>query len=252
MQVHYEGINRVLLLGMGGSSLAPEVLSYVFGALEPSESEDKPCLSILDSTDPAQVAQAAEDFPPDESLYIVSSKSGGTAEVMAMLDYFWEMSGRDGSRFVAVTDPATSLEKLAEERGFRKVFNADPNVGGRYSALTAFGLLPAALLGLDLKRLLARAEWMMNECSSLIPAARNPGLALGAVLAESALAGRDKLTILADAPLVTFGSWLEQLVAEIERQGWQRNCPGRSRTARRPLRLWAGPSVRLPAPGWSL
>ena len=226
-QVHYEGIHRVLLLGMGGSSLAPEVLSFVFASPEPEAAEGKPCLSILDSTDPAQVALLAEQYPPDLSLYVVSSKSGGTAEVMAALDYFWQLSGRDGSRFVAITDPGTSLEKLAKERGFRKVFNADPNVGGRYSALTAFGLVPAALLGLDVKRLLASAESMMRECSAQsgvtkgsaersrrIPAARKPGLVLGAVMAESALGGRDKLTVLADAPLVTIGSWLEQLIAE--------------------------------------
>jgi transaldolase/glucose-6-phosphate isomerase len=212
--VHYEGIKRVLMLGMGGSSLAPEVISFVFASPDPTTAEGKPCLSILDSTDPAQVARAAEDFPPDKSLYIVSSKSGGTAEVMAMLEYFWKLSGEDGSRFVAVTDPGTSLEKLANERGFLKVFNADPNVGGRYSALTAFGLLPAMLLGLDVKRLLIQSEWMMEQTTQEVPAARNPGLALSAVLAESALAGRDKLTLLADAPLAAFGSWLEQLIAE--------------------------------------
>jgi transaldolase/glucose-6-phosphate isomerase len=217
--VHYEGIKRVLMLGMGGSSLAPEVMSFVFASPEPAAAEGKPCLSILDSTDPAQVARAAEDFPPDKSLYIVSSKSGGTAEVMAMFDYFWELSGGDGSRFVAVTDPGTSLEKLAIERGFLKVFNADPSVGGRYSALTAFGLLPAVLLGLDMQRLLAQSKWMMEQSAQEVPAARNPGLALGAVLAESALAGRDKLTVLADAPLVSIGSWLEQLIAESSGKG---------------------------------
>ena len=212
--VHYNGIKRVLLLGMGGSSLAPEVLSFVFASPTREAAEGKPCLSILDSTDPAQVAQAAEQYPPDKSLYIVSSKSGTTAEMMAFFEYFWELSGGDGSRFVAVTDPGTPLEKLARERGFRKIFNADPNVGGRYSALTAFGLLPAALLGLDVKRLLAQAESMMEQSAAAISAARNPGLVLGAVMAEAALAGRDKLTILADEPLVTFGSWLEQLIAE--------------------------------------
>jgi transaldolase/glucose-6-phosphate isomerase len=223
--VHYDGINRILLLGMGGSSLAPEVLSFVFASPEPAAAEGKPCLSILDSTDPAQVAQAAEQYPPDKSLYIVSSKSGGTAEVMAMFEYFWELSGGKGSRFIAVTDPGTSLEKLAKERGFRKIFTADPHVGGRYSALTTFGLLPAMVMGVDVRRLLARAEWMMDECGGAsssqqggerieTPAARNPGLVLGAVMAEAALAGRDKLTILADAPLVAFGSWMEQLIAE--------------------------------------
>ena len=224
-QVQSEGILRVLLLGMGGSSLAPEVFSYVFTDTDSQEAEGKPCLSILDSTDPAQVASAARDYPPDKSLYVVSSKSGGTAEVMANFEYFWKLSGADGSRFVAVTDPGTSLEKLAQERDFRKTFHADPDVGGRYSALTAFGLVPAALLGLDIEHLLSRAEWMMNECGGSssaqqsgahigTQAARNPGLALGAVMAESALQGRDKLTVLADTRLVTVGSWLEQLIAE--------------------------------------
>ena len=215
-QVHTEGIPRVLLLGMGGSSLAPEVFSFVFADTDSQSAVGKPCLSILDSTDPAQVAQAAEDYPPDKSLYIVSSKSGGTAEVMSNMEYFWKLSGGDGSRFVAVTDPGTSLAKLANERGFRKVFHANPGVGGRYSALTAFGLVPASLLKIDLGHLLARAEWMMSECtaSQSASAARNPGLVLGTVMAESNLAGRDKLTILADTRLVTVGSWLEQLIAE--------------------------------------
>ena len=213
-QIHYEGIQRVLLLGMGGSSLAPEVLSFVFSPDEPAIAEGRPYLSILDSTDPVQVAQAAKNFPPENSIYLVSSKSGGTAETIAAFDYFWKISGGDGSRFVAVTDPGTPLEKLAKKYKFRAIFQADPNVGGRYSALTAFGLLPAALLGLNVKSLLARAAWMMEQSGRNVPAARNPGLVLGAVMAEAAIAGRDKLTILADAPLATFGSWLEQLIAE--------------------------------------
>ncbi|MGB7876187.1 MAG: transaldolase, partial [Anaerolineales bacterium] len=134
--VHYQGIRRILLLGMGGSSLAPEVLSFVFASPAPEAAEGKPCLSILDSSDPAQVALAAEAYPPDKSLYIVSSKSGTTAETRAFLDYFWELSGADGSRFVAITDPGTPLEKLAKDRGFRKIFDANASVGGRYSALT--------------------------------------------------------------------------------------------------------------------
>lgn len=213
-QVHYEGVSRVLLLGMGGSSLAPEVMSNLFVAPTPEAAEGKPCLAILDSTDPAHVAWAAQNYPPTASLYLVSSKSGGTAEVNAALDYFWEQAGQDGSRFVAITDPGTALEQLAKERSFRKIFLADPQVGGRYSALSAFGLLPAALLGIDLKRLLNRAAWMMAQCKPDLPAARNPALALGAVLGEAALHGRDKLTILADPSLTSVGSWLEQLVAE--------------------------------------
>lgn len=213
-EVHYEGIQRILLLGMGGSSLAPEVLSFVFTPDDPVAAEGRPCLSILDSTDPAQVARAAENFPPEKSFYIVSSKSGGTAETMAAFDYFWELSGSDGSRFVAITDPGSSLERLGKKRKFRAIFLADPNVGGRYSALTVFGLVPATLLGLDVKRLLARAAWMMEQSERGVQSARNPGMALGAVMAEAALGGRDKLTVLADAPLATFGSWLEQLIAE--------------------------------------
>ena len=169
----------------------------------------------LDSTEPSQVAKAAQDYPPEKSLYIVSSKSGGTAEIMANFNYFWKLSKKDGSHFIAITDPGTSLEALARKRGFRKIFSADPMVGGRYSALTDFGLVPATLLGMDLSRLLDKADWMKRQCSEHIPAARNPGLALGAVLGESALAGRDKLTILSDAPLSAFAGWIEQIIAEL-------------------------------------
>jgi len=219
-EVHKEGIGRILVLGMGGSSLTAEVLSSLFPSppsLLPSgegRRGEGARLAILDSTDPAQVAKAAEDYPPDQSLYIVASKSGGTAEVTAAFDYFWKLSKGDGSRFVAVTDANTSLEQLARECGFRKIFSADETVGGRYSALTDFGMLPAALLGVDLNHLLDRADWMKKQCVKDVPAARNPGLALGAVMAESALAGRNKLTILADAPLSALAGWIEQIVAE--------------------------------------
>ncbi len=228
-EIRQAGIGRILVLGMGGSSLTAEVLSSLFpsppspllakhGALTPQgeghRGEGDVCLAILDSTDPAQVAKAAEDYPPDKSLYIVSSKSGGTAEVSANSDYFWKLSKGNGSRFIAITDPGTSLETLARERGFRKIFSSDATVGGRYSALTDFGMVPAALLGVDLDRLLDRADWMKRQCMKDIPAARNPGLALGAVLGESALAGRDKLTVLADAPLSPLAGWIEQIIAE--------------------------------------
>ena len=213
-KVRKEGITRFLLLGMGGSSLAPEVLANVFSVQCIETHDGNPCLMILDSTDPAEVAQATHNFPPEESLYIVSSKSGGTAEVQAMFEYFWKLSGRDGTRFIAITDPGTPLETLATEHGFRQIFFADSKVGGRYSALTAFGLVPAGLLGLNMGRLLSRAAWMRAQSLESIPAGRNPGLVLGAVLAESVHAGRDKLTFLADAPYEPFGSWLEQLIAE--------------------------------------
>jgi transaldolase/glucose-6-phosphate isomerase len=209
-QVHAEGFTHVLLLGMGGSSLAPEVFSLVFS---PSIKEGI-SFSILDSTDPAQVLAADDEFPPEKTLYIVSSKSGGTAEINAMFSYFWERAGHDGRHFVAVTDPGTTLEALANARGFRKTFQADPNVGGRYSALTHFGLVPAALMGIDLERLLDRAETMMNQCAADISGARNPGLVLGAILGQAVLDGRDKLTILADNSVAPLGAWLEQLLAE--------------------------------------
>lgn len=210
-QIHEEGIERVLVIGMGGSSLTAEVLASL---LENFDIPSKVSLSILDSTDPLQVSQTVKDYPPDKSLYIVASKSGGTAELMAAFDYLWELSGGDGSRFIATTDAGTSLQKLAEERGFRKVFNADPNVGGRFSALTDFGLVPAALLGMDLEKLLGSAERMRKQSLAHVPAARNPGAALGVLLAESALMGRDKLTVLADAPVAGMANWVEQVIAE--------------------------------------
>ena len=209
-QVRIAGFTHVLLLGMGGSSLAPEVLSLCFSPTIRTGLK----LAILDSTDPAQILATDRLFPPEKTLYLVSSKSGGTAEVNALFDYFWERTHHDGSHFAAITDPGTSLEALANARGFRKTFLADPAVGGRYSALTHFGLVPAALMDIDLDRLLGRAGWMMDQCTSGVSGARNPGLVLGAILGQFALDGRDKLTFLADETVAPFGAWLEQLLAE--------------------------------------
>jgi transaldolase/glucose-6-phosphate isomerase len=206
-QIHDEGIDRVLVIGMGGSSLTAEVFSSLLAG---ANIEAKLSLAILDSTDPQQVAQAAKDFPPEKSLYILASKSGGTAELLAAFDYFWELSNGNGSRFVVTTDAGSSLEKLAIDRNFRKIFLADPTVGGRFSALTDFGLVPAALLGMDLEKLLASAEKIKKVSTSN----RSAGFALGALLAESALAGRDKLTVLSDAPVSAFAGWIEQVIAE--------------------------------------
>jgi transaldolase/glucose-6-phosphate isomerase len=210
-EIHNEDIGRILVLGMGGSSLTAEVLSSLLAA---AGIELSTCLSILDSTDPDQVAKAIMDYPPDQSLYIVASKSGGTAEVNAAFDTFWKLSKGDGSRFIAITDANTSLAQLARERGFRRTFLADETIGGRYSALTDFGMVPAALLGMDLNLLLERADWMKNQCTKDTPTARNPGIALGAVIAESALAGRDKLTVFADTKLYALSGWIEQIIAE--------------------------------------
>ncbi|NJD58552.1 MAG: bifunctional transaldolase/phosoglucose isomerase, partial [Anaerolineae bacterium] len=213
-QVKEAGYTQALLLGMGGSSLAAEVMSLIF------ENEAQGLkLTILDSTDPGQVLAAARGNPVPTTLYIVSSKSGGTAEVNAMFDYFWQVARRSvgeraGEHFIAITDPGTSLEKLAFEKNFRKIFLADSKVGGRYSALTAFGLVPAALMGIDIAQLLDCAAWMSSESSLSQPVGRNPGVVLGTVLGEAALLGHDKLTILSDPEIAPIGAWLEQLVAE--------------------------------------
>lgn len=210
-QIHDEGIDRVLVLGMGGSSLTAEVLSSLLAG---ANIEAPLSLAVLDSTNPLQVAQAAVDFPPSKSLYIVASKSGGTAEVMAVFDLFWEQSKGDGNRFIAITDPGTDLENLARQRHFRRIFTSDKNVGGRFSALTDFGLVPAALLGMDLNRVLRQVDWMVRQCASHLPVARNAGMVLGAALAEAVFLKRDKMTILADEPLAALAGWVEQIVAE--------------------------------------
>ena len=202
-----EGVRHHVLLGMGGSALAPEVFSAEFAGRRNR-------LTVLDSTNPDEIRAAASAVLPPETLYLVSSKSGDTAEVLALLDYFYAHAGEDGSRFAAITDPGTRLEELARTRRFRQVFLADPSVGGRYSALSVFGLLPATLVGADPQRLLERATWMRAQCLEGVPAARNPGLVLGAVLGEGALSGRDKLILLCDDRDRPLAAWLEQLVAE--------------------------------------
>ena len=216
-----EGISHVVLLGMGGSSLAPEVFQRTFG-----NAPGYPELRVLDSTHPVAVraVEAAVDLP--RTLFLVSSKSGTTTETLSFFHYFWqrlsqtgsgEKTGAPGSHFVAITDPGTPLEKLASERGFRRVFSAPEDIGGRYSALTVFGLVPAALIGVDVRRLLERAGQMASACSSTPPSSgglENPGLALGAALGESALAGRDKLTFVVSPALEAFPLWIEQLIAE--------------------------------------
>jgi transaldolase/glucose-6-phosphate isomerase len=177
--VRADGLTHVLLLGMGGSSLAPEVLARIHSSLPGKEGEAGLPFAILDSTDPAQILETASRFPPAKTLYIVSSKSGGTAEVNALFHYFWAQTGGDGSHFVAITDAGTSLDALANARGFRTTFLADQTVGGRNSALSHFGLVPAALMGLDVEALLQRGKWMMNQCAADVSGARNPGLILG-------------------------------------------------------------------------
>ena len=198
---------RVVLCGMGGSSLAPEVLWRTFG-----RRAGYPELHLLDSTHPGAVRAAAPPGVLDATLFLIASKSGTTIETASFDRYFWESTGGRGEQFVAITDPGTVLAQSAVERGFRHVFLNPPDIGGRFSALSLFGLVPAALIGLDVERLLAGAR--EAEGALHTPGAENPGIALGALMAEAALAGRDKCTLVTDEPLAALGLWVEQLVAE--------------------------------------
>jgi glucose-6-phosphate isomerase len=200
---------RVVLCGMGGSSLAPEVLHRTFGA-----APGYPSLTVLDTTDPRAVAAAARDRDLRQTLFLISSKSGTTLEPDCLLRHFWSRTGERGSQFVAITDPETPLAALASERGFRRCFLNPPDIGGRYSVLSYFGLVPAALLGIDVARLLERARRMAHASAAGVPVPDNPAARLGAVLGEAALDGRDKLTLVLSAGVASFGLWVEQLIAE--------------------------------------
>ncbi|HVV92281.1 MAG TPA: bifunctional transaldolase/phosoglucose isomerase [Hyphomicrobiales bacterium] len=214
-EVKKEGFTDALLLGMGGSSLGPEVLALTFG-----NASGFPILRIVDSTDPAQIraAEAAVDLA--KTLFIVSSKSGSTTEPNILKDYFFDRvaatigADKAASRFVAVTDPGSSLEKLAKSEGFRRVFLGDPAIGGRYSVLSPFGLVPAAAAGIDLRRLLESARTMAIACGGDVPPGANPGVQLGLAMAAAAKAGRDKVTIVGAGKARWFGAWAEQLLAE--------------------------------------
>ena len=213
-----EGFTHTVVLGMGGSSLAPEVFSKLFQKPEFLRT-NRLDLSILDTTNPEQIEEKRKELPIDKTLFIVSSKSGGTSEVNALEAYFWnelERSGieKPGSHFIAITDPGTSLEKKGKEKGYRQVILANPNVGGRYSALIEFGLVPAVLMGIDCRRLLDQAKKMELDCGDLQSVADNPGIELGKFLSEAYSTGRDKLTIISDPELEALGSWIEQLIAE--------------------------------------
>ena len=215
-EVRGEGVRHAVVLGMGGSSLAPEVFDRVFG-----NPPGYPELTVLDSTHPDAVRALADRLDPAKSIFVVSSKSGTTTEPLSFFRTFWErVAGavRDpGKHFVAVTDPGTPLASLAREHDFRRIFLANPDVGGRYSAFTHFGLVPAALIGVDLGELLDRGWAMAEACAGDRPELTNSALALGAALAEMARpegGRRDKLTLITSPALDAFPDWLEQLVAE--------------------------------------
>ena len=207
--------DHALLLGMGGSSLCPDVLRLSFGNVAGA-----PKLHVLDSTDPAQVRSVEDQITLDRTLFIVSSKSGTTLEPNIFQSYFFDRVQKQvgtndaGARFIAVTDPGSKLEQLANTQGFRHVFYGLPSIGGRYSALSHFGMVPASVMGLDIERLLSRAEAMQTRCTDAVPLRENPGAMLGLTLGAAARLGRDKVTITASPGVRDFGGWLEQLLAE--------------------------------------
>ena len=203
------GYTDTVLLGMGGSSLAPEVLRRSYGGAQ----HERLRLHVLDSTEPGAVLAVERSVDLAHTLFLVSTKSGGTIETISLFEHFWSLRPH-GEQYVAITDPGSSLQALAAARGFRRTFLNDPHVGGRYSALTFFGLVPAALMGVDLETLLEGAAVAAEACAVGSTVEGNSGLWLGAALGALALQGRDKLTFVVDAKISSFGLWVEQLVAE--------------------------------------
>jgi transaldolase / glucose-6-phosphate isomerase len=208
-EVRARGFTHALLLGMGGSSLCPEVLRLSFG-----QHAGFPDLHVLDSTDPAQALAVESHIDLQRTLFIVASKSGSTLEPNVFKDYFFERSGRDGSRFLAITDPGSHMEQVAHDDHFWKICYGVPSIGGRFSALSDFGMVPAAVMGIDTGKFLGRANAMAQECLVSSPLDGNPGALLGVILGTLARSGRDKLTIIASPGIHDLGAWMEQLVAE--------------------------------------
>jgi transaldolase/glucose-6-phosphate isomerase len=214
-EVQTRGFQHVLLLGMGGSSLCPEVLRMTFGRIT-----HFPTLHVLDSTDPAQVKAFEHQIEIPKTLFIVSSKSGSTLEPNIFKQYFFERTKQAvgavkvGSHFVAITDPGSKMQQVAEADHFLHIFFGRPSIGGRYSALSNFGMVPAAVMGLDTRKFLARAADMVRDCGPAVTVEENPGAVLGIILGAAANAGRDKVTIIASPAISDLGAWLEQLLAE--------------------------------------
>jgi glucose-6-phosphate isomerase len=214
-EVRSEGFTHALLLGMGGSSLAPEVFRKTFGVGQGGLD-----LAILDSTDPDAVLAWVTRLDLKKTLFIVSTKSGGTVETFSFFKFFYNRvmdavgRARAGKHFIAITDPGSGLADAAARYHFRTTFLNDPNIGGRYSAMSHFGIVPAVLMGADAARLLDGALQAAAACASSVPAWENPGLWLGAVIGELAKQGRDKLTIVTSPTINSFGDWVEQLIAE--------------------------------------
>jgi transaldolase/glucose-6-phosphate isomerase len=214
-EIGAEDFSHALLLGMGGSSLCPEVLAKTFG-----HATDFPELHVLDSTDPAQIKAIESKIDIKKTLFIVSSKSGSTLEPNIFKQYFFERarqaSGaeRAGKQFIAITDPGSKMQQVAESDKFRKIFFGVPSIGGRYSALSNFGLAPAAIMGIDVVKFLDRTDEMVQACASSVPIWDNPGVMLGIFLGVLAKNGRDKVTLITSPAIADLGAWLEQLLAE--------------------------------------
>ena len=214
-EVKQARFSDVLLLGMGGSSLGPEVFGETFGS-----KPGYPKLHVLDSTDPAQIRHFEARVDLGRTLFLVSSKSGSTLEPNIFKQYFFERAKQAvgtteaPKRFVAITDPGSSLEKVALTEGFRRIFHGDPSIGGRYSVLSAFGMVPAAAIGIDARAFLESTAEMVRSCAASAPPVENPGVILGAILGCAQRRGRDKVTVIASKGIADFGAWLEQLLAE--------------------------------------
>ncbi|HEX6543316.1 MAG TPA: transaldolase, partial [Ktedonobacterales bacterium] len=213
-ELRADGTTHVVLLGMGGSSLAPEVLRETFAA-----NNGGPRLHVLDSTDPATILRVLQMIDLPHTVFIVASKSGGTIETLSQFRYFHDKvanfaGDNAGAHFIAITDAGTKLDELASSLNFRAIFRNPADIGGRYSALSYFGLVPAAIIGVDVERLLDRAEAMARACAGDVPSHENPGVWLGTILGTLANAGHDKVTLVVSPSISTFGFWLEQLIAE--------------------------------------
>ena len=231
-EVADDGLDAIVLLGMGGSSLAPEVLRRTFGS---------EAFHVLDTTHPRAIRRLEASIDVERTLFISASKSGSTVETRSHTDYFWERSGKRGARFVAITDPGSALERTATERGFRRIFSGEPTIGGRYSALSPFGIVPAALMGVDIERLLANAERMTQLCRQ---GSGNPGYELGRELGTGWQDGRDKVCIAKTDG--SFGLWAEQLIAESTGKQGKGLVPAPGESADGPDRQLATPQIADP------
>jgi transaldolase/glucose-6-phosphate isomerase len=209
------GFTHAVLLGMGGSSLCVEVFEKTYGKIG-----SQPQMHVLDSTDPAQIRTVEHSIDIAKTVFIVASKSGSTLEPNIFKEYFYDLTskavgaGDAGKRFIAITDPGSHMQKVAEQDGFRAIFYGVPSIGGRYSALSNFGKVPASIQGVDLAKFLANVDLMVKACGAAVPADQNPGAILGAILGTLQKTGRDKVTIFASEGISDLGAWLEQLLAE--------------------------------------